>query len=411
MTSEIHQSEPHPGAVAPSNPAAIRLQIGGMTCAACAGRITKRLNQLDGVEATVNYATEQAVVHTTTPIDATMLIGEIRAIGYRAAPLPDPTRSDDDTRAEPSSGADDRGVPRHLLERLIGAAVLGIPVLALSMITAAQFDYWQWLTLTLAAPVVTWAAWPFHRAAALNARHGTATMDTLISVGTLAAFGWSVYALFRGGAGTVGMTMGFKLDLERGAGTGEIYLEVACAVIMFMLAGRTFEAHAKRRAGTALRALLELGAKDVAVIRDGVEHRIAIGQLAEGDRFVVRPGEKVATDGVVESGSSAIDASMLTGRVGPRRSRSRRPGHRCHSQRRRQTRRPRHQGRSRHRPRADHPARRRCPERQGADPTPRRSRRRRLRPDRDRHRVRDHRLLARARARRSRPRSPPASPC
>ncbi len=312
MTTQIHQTEPH--AVPPSSGTAspIRLQISGMTCAACAGRITKRLNGLDGVEAVVNYATEQAVVHTTTPIEAAALISEIEKIGYRATTFSDPAEQPTDTPAVPAGDKVER-VPRQLVERLIGAWVLGIPVLVLSMIEKVQFDYWQWLTLTLAAPVITWAAWPFHRAAALNARHGTATMDTLISVGTLAAFGWSVYALFRGGAGTVGMTMGFELDLERGAGTSEIYLEVACAVVMFMLAGRTFEAHAKRRAGAALRALLELGAKDVTVIRDGTEQRIDIGQLTVGDRFVVRPGEKIATDGVVDSGSSAVDASMLTG--------------------------------------------------------------------------------------------------
>ena len=291
------------------------LQITGMTCASCAGRITKRLNRLDGVEATVNYATEQATIHRSADVDVDTLIAEIAAIGYGAQPVGEP---DDPSDADQRAGrrAEER-VPRALMERLLGAAVLGIPVLVLSMVQPFQFDYWQWLTLTLAAPVITWAAWPFHRAAMLNARHGTATMDTLISVGTLAAFGWSIYALFRGGAGTVGMTMGFELDLERGAGRGEIYLEVACAVVLFMLAGRTFEAHAKRRSGAALRALLELGAKDVTVVRAGVEQRIRVDELTVGDRFVVRPGEKIATDGTVESGSSAVDASMLTGESVP----------------------------------------------------------------------------------------------
>ena len=298
-------------------PTPIALRIGGMTCASCAGRITTRLNRLDGVAATVNYATEIATVERDLDVEPEALIAEIEAIGYTAERIDDGSRSPDTSSTERSDAEHDSGVPRPLLERLLGAVVLGLPVLVLSMVEAVQFDYWQWLTLTLAAPVVVWAAWPFHRAAALNARHGTATMDTLISVGTLAAFGWSVYALFRGGAGTVGMTMGFELDLERGAGSGEIYLEVACAVIMFMLAGRTFEAHAKRRSGAALRALLELGAKDVTVIRQDIEERIGIDQLAVGDRFVVRPGEKIATDGVVESGSSAVDASMLTGESVP----------------------------------------------------------------------------------------------
>ena len=201
--------------------------------------------------------------------------------------------------------------------RLIGATVLGVPVLLLSMINTLQFTNWQWLTLALAGPVVLWAGWPFHRAAWMNLRHGAASMDTLISVGTLAAFGWSVYALFWGAAGTPGMKMGFTLTLERGAGRNELYLEVACAVIVFILAGRYFEARAKRSSGAALRALLDLGAKDVAVLRDGTEIRIPIAELAVGDRFVVRPGEKVATDGVIEEGSSAIDASLLTGEPVP----------------------------------------------------------------------------------------------
>ena len=204
-----------------------------------------------------------------------------------------------------------------LRNRLIVAAVLGIPVLLISMINTLQFTNWQWLTFTMAAPVVLWAAYPFHRAAWKNLRHGAATMDTLISVGTLAAFSWSVYALFWGEAGTPGMKMGFTLTLERGAGQSELYFEVACVVIVFILAGRYFEARAKRTSGAALRALLDLGAKDVAVLRDGDEVRIPIGELAVGDLFVVRPGEKVATDGIIEEGTSAIDASLLTGEPVP----------------------------------------------------------------------------------------------
>ena len=206
---------------------------------------------------------------------------------------------------------------RALRDRLIAAIVLGVPVLALSMINTLQFENWQWLTLAMAGPVVLWAGWPFHRAAWMNARHGAASMDTLISVGTLSAFGWSVYALFWGDAGTPGMKMGFTLTLERGAGRDELYLEVASAVIVFILAGRYFEGRAKRSSGAALRALLDMGAKDVAVLRDGAEIRIPIAELAVGERFVVRPGEKVATDGVVEDGSSAIDASLLTGEPVP----------------------------------------------------------------------------------------------
>src|SRR5690606_32364451 len=186
-----------------------------------------------------------------------------------------------------------------------------------AMIPALQFTHWQWASLALAAPVVVWAAWPFHRAAALNLRHGAATMDTLISIGTSAAFVWSLYALFLGTAGMPGMTHGFSWTFERGDGAANIYLEVAAGVTMFVLAGRYFEKRAKRRAGAALRALMELGAKDVAVIRDGVETRIPTSDLRVGDEFVVRPGEKIATDGEVVSGSSAVDRSMITGESVP----------------------------------------------------------------------------------------------
>ncbi|MEJ7722255.1 MAG: heavy metal translocating P-type ATPase [Ilumatobacteraceae bacterium] len=200
---------------------------------------------------------------------------------------------------------------------MLTSLLLTVPVVVLAMIPALQFDGWQWLSLTLAAPVVTWGAWPFHRAASLNLRHAAATMDTLISVGVLAAFGWSLYALFLGTAGEIGMTHGFSWTAERGAGDSQIYLEVAAGVTVFILAGRYFEARAKRRSGAALRALLELGAKDVAVMRDGAEVRIPIDQLVTGDRFVVRPGEKVATDGTVVEGTSAIDTSLLTGEPVP----------------------------------------------------------------------------------------------
>jgi Cu+-exporting ATPase len=292
----------------------VALVIGGMTCASCAARIGKRLNKLDGVEAGVNYATEQATITFTNHTSVEELIGEIEAIGYTAElpPVVDVT---------PDSGQHDDDIEddatRALRTRLIGSTLLTIPVLALSMITPLQFNSWQWLTFALAWPVVLWGAWPIHRAAWMNLRHGAATMDTLISVGTLAAFGWSVYALFWGTAGMPNMTMSFSFTIERGGGQGEIYLEVASAVTVFILAGRYFESRAKRRSGAALRALLDMGAKDVAVLRDGAEVRIPIGQLAVGDMFVVRPGEKIATDGIVEEGSSAIDASLLTGESVP----------------------------------------------------------------------------------------------
>ena len=296
------------------DPVTIDLEIGGMTCASCAARIAKRLNKLDGVDASVNYATEHATVVAGGQITPDRLIAEVESLGYTArlpAP-PGPPEAGDEERPD----AEDPEL-RTLRHRLTGSAVLALPVLALSMVPALQFTYWQWLAFALAGPVVTWGAWPFHRAAWLNLRHGAATMDTLISLGTLAAFGWSIYALFWGEAGMAGMTMHFSFAVERGAGQDEIYLEVAAAVTAFILAGRYFEARAKRRSGAALRALLDLGAKDVAVLRDGTEVRVPVTQLAVGDRFVVRPGEKVATDGVVEDGTSAVDASLLTGESVP----------------------------------------------------------------------------------------------
>jgi Cu+-exporting ATPase len=291
----------------------VTLDIGGMTCASCAARITKRLNKLDGVDASVNYATEQATVTLPDGLTVDEVVAQVEAIGYTAnvPAAAQPDTVDDDGAREPDPEL------TALRDRLVVAAVLGIPVLLVSMINTLQFTNWQWLTFTMASPVVLWAAYPFHRAAWKNLRHGAATMDTLISVGTLAAFSWSVYALFWGEAGIPGMKMGFTLGLERGAGQSELYFEVACVVVMFILAGRYFEARAKRTSGAALRALLNLGAKDVAILRDGHEVRIPIGELVVGDRFVVRPGEKVATDGTIEEGTSAIDASLLTGEPVP----------------------------------------------------------------------------------------------
>ncbi|MEU6684621.1 heavy metal translocating P-type ATPase [Streptomyces sp. NPDC046832] len=290
--------------------AEVELAIGGMTCASCAARIEKKLNRMDGVSATVNYATEKAKVSYSDGVSVGDLIATVEATGYTAQE-PTPAAERDDTSEETDE-------LRPLRERLVTAVVLAVPVVAMAMIPALQFEYWQWLSLTLAAPVVTYAAWPFHKAAFTNARHGAATMDTLISVGTSAAFLWSLWALFLGTAGTPGMTHPFELTIERTDGAGNIYLEAAAGVTAFILAGRYFEARAKRTAGAALRALLELGAKDVTVLRaDGREQTVPVTELTVGDRFLVRPGEKIATDGTVDEGSSAVDASMLTGESVP----------------------------------------------------------------------------------------------
>ncbi|KPM55313.1 carbonate dehydratase [Frankia sp. R43] len=361
----------------------VDLVIGGMTCASCAARVERRLNKIEGVTATVNYATEIAKVSFPAALPAERLVAQVEAAGYAAAlppvpvqpppPPPVPPQADAgstpgsvppelvaaepgpaegaaDAGAVPDAGgtaaaggaADTGGAPavggngappapsavqlrdsaaearvRALRERLIVVGALTVPVVALAMIPALQFDYWQWLSLTLAAPVVLWGAWPFHRAAWTNLRHGTTTMDTLVSMGTLAAFGWSLYALFVGDAGEPGMTHGFSVTVTHGGGGGNIYLEVASGVTAFILTGRYLEARAKRAAGSALRALLTLGARDVAVLRDGRESRVGIDQLRAGDLFVVRPGEKIATDGNVVEGTSAVDASMLTGESVP----------------------------------------------------------------------------------------------
>ncbi|WP_331716151.1 heavy metal translocating P-type ATPase [Pseudoclavibacter sp. 13-3] len=299
---------------APTGRDSIELAIGGMTCASCAARIEKRLNRLDGVDATVNFATEKARVHAPEGYDPAQLIDVVEQTGYTAA-LPAPPEP---TTAS-AAGADshDDAELLALRNRLIGSVVLSVPVIAMAMIPALQFTNWQWLSLTLAAPVVVWAAWPFHRAAWINLRHGAATMDTLISLGTLSALIWSLYALFFGMAGLPGMHHTFELTIAPSEGSDNIYLEVAAGVTMFVLAGRFFEMRSKRQASAALRALLELGAKDVAVLRDGREQRIPVAELAVGDEFVVRPGEKIATDGRVVSGSSAVDASMLTGESVP----------------------------------------------------------------------------------------------
>ncbi|MFD0399644.1 heavy metal translocating P-type ATPase [Kitasatospora sp. NPDC127121] len=292
----------------------VELSIGGMTCASCAARIEKKLNRMDGVSASVNYATEKAKVAFPAGVDVADLIATVEATGYSAA-LPKPPAAEGPTGQAGQAEPVDELAP--LRQRLVTAVALAVPVIAMAMVPALQFDNWQWLSLVLASPMVTYAAWPFHRAAWTNLKHGAATMDTLVSLGTGAAFLWSLWALFLGDAGMPGMRHGFELTIARSDGPSNIYLEAAAGVTAFILAGRYFEARSKRTAGAALRALLELGAKDVTVLRGGAEVRIPVGGLAVGDRFVVRPGEKIATDGVVVEGASAVDASMLTGESVP----------------------------------------------------------------------------------------------
>ncbi|MEE1739388.1 heavy metal translocating P-type ATPase, partial [Streptomyces sp. BE147] len=325
--------------------------IGGMTCASCAARVEKKLNRMDGVTATVNYATEKARVTFGGETALADLIATVEKTGYTARPTavsggtePAPaaeTGVEAGAEAGASGGTDETDAAvgtdavrdadaaedardaalASLRQRLVVSAALALPVILLAMIPALQFDNWQWLSLTLAAPVVIWGGLPFHRATWTNLRHGAATMDTLVSIGTLAAFGWSLWALFFGQAGMPGMRHGFDFTVSRATGSADassaIYLEVAAGVITFILLGRYLEARSKRKAGSALRALMHLGAKDVAVLRNGREVRVPVGALAAGDRFVVRPGEKIATDGTVVEGASAVDASMLTGESVP----------------------------------------------------------------------------------------------
>ena len=281
----------------------VELDIDGMTCASCAARIEKKLNKLEGVTASVNYATEKARVLTDAPVPVTELIAVVEQAGYHAT-LPDPAKPEVDHAAALST-------------RLIVSVVLSVPVIALAMVSAWQFPGWQWVSLALTLPVYLWCGYPFHRSALDNARHGATTMDTLISLGTTAAFGWSLYALFYGHAGMIGYTHPFELTLARGAGEGSIYLEAVVGIITFLLLGRWFEARSKQRAGEAVRALLQLGATDASLLRGGVESRVPVDFLQPGDEFVVRPGEQIATDGQVIEGSSAVDASMVTGESVP----------------------------------------------------------------------------------------------
>ncbi|MFF8425850.1 heavy metal translocating P-type ATPase [Streptomyces sp. NPDC016566] len=290
----------------------VELLIGGMTCASCAARVEKKLNRMDGVSATVNYATEKAKVSYAEGVQVSDLIATVVKTGYTAE---EPAPPEPEPEVREAAGRDPELTA--LRRRLLVSVLLAAPVVLLAMIPALQFDNWQWLSLTLAAPVVVWGGLPFHRAAWTNARHGAATMDTLVSVGTLAAFGWSLWALFFGDAGMTGMHDEFRLTVSRMDAASTIYLEVAAGVVALILLGRYLEARSKRRAGAALKALMELGAKDVAVLRDGREVRVPVASLAVGDRFVVRPGEKIATDGRVVQGLSAVDAAMLTGESVP----------------------------------------------------------------------------------------------
>ena len=285
----------------------VDLDIGGMTCTSCAMSIEKKLNKLPGVIATVNYATEKAHVVLPEGVSIDRAIETVAETGYTASLPVDNVAG---------AAADEDSELRSLRQRLIICTILTIPVVLMAMVPALQFDYWQWISLVLATPVVTWGAWPFHRATWANLRHGAVTMDTLISLGVIAAYVWSLYALFFGGAGMVGMTMEFAW-LPSESGNVEIYFEVASAVTVFILLGRYLEVRAKARSGAALKALLTLGAKDVAVLRNGTETRILVTELAVGDSFIVRPGEKIATDGVVVEGESAVDNSLLTGEPVP----------------------------------------------------------------------------------------------
>ncbi|OII40419.1 copper-translocating P-type ATPase [Curtobacterium sp. MMLR14_014] len=280
----------------------VELTIEGMTCASCANRIERKLNKLPGVTASVNYATESASVTLPADLAVDDAIRTVEAAGY-GAHLPEPAGADTDELAP-------------LRRRLIVSTVLAVPVVALSMIPVLQFPGWQWAVLVLALPVAVWGAWPFHRAAAINARHGAATMDTLVSVGVAAATVWSVWALVFGGAGHIGMRMAFSWFPHPGAAP-EPYFEVAAAVTVFLLAGRYFEARAKDRSGAALQALLALGAPTARVLRDGAETEVPTAALQVGDRFVVRPGERIATDGTITDGTSAIDTSVMTGEAVP----------------------------------------------------------------------------------------------
>ncbi|MFF7689626.1 heavy metal translocating P-type ATPase [Streptomyces syringium] len=313
-----------PAGPAPAACETTELIVGGMTCAACVGRVEKKLGRLEGVSASVNLATGKARVSHPTAVTPAELVAVVEGLGFTAR-LPQPpapregTPAGSEPETDPEADASDRA-EASARNRLLITALLSVPVLVLSMAPALQFRNWQWLCFALATPVAVWGAWPFHDKALRGLRHAAATMDTLVSLGVLASYSWSTYALFLGGAGEPGMRMPFTL-LPSGSGmngTADVYLEAVVAVPLFVLAGRTLEARARRGTGSALRALASLAAKDV-VVRgaDGAERRVPITELRVGDRFVVRPGERVATDGVVVTGSSALDLSLVTGESAP----------------------------------------------------------------------------------------------
>ena len=291
----------------------IEVQVGGMTCASCAARVERTLNRLPGVQAEVNFATDSARVIAEPEISVDEVIAAIEGAGYTAELARGAVVGAEEEEAT------DETTPEveALRQRLIACVVLTVPVVLLAMIPALQFRNWQWLSLVLAAPVATWGAWPFTRAAWLNLRHRAVTMDTLVSLGVGAAFAWSVVALFFGQAGEPGMRMGFELVPSPDTAGSHLYLEVAAAVTVLILLGRYLEARAKARSGAALRALFRMGAREASVLSEGVEVRRPIEELRVGDLFVVRPGEKVATDGIVVEGESAVDASMITGESVP----------------------------------------------------------------------------------------------
>ncbi|WP_228974029.1 cation-translocating P-type ATPase [Streptomyces sp. DH12] len=296
------------------------LVIGGMTCGACVARVEKGLAKLEGVVASVNLATHTARVTHPPTYTVPDLVAAVERSGFTAEP-PAPPKSEDESEAGRQERRDQEAAAEDAEQRrrLIVTAFLAVPVLALSMIPALQFSNWQWLCFALAAPVAFWSTWPCHVKAVRGLQHGASTMDTLVSLGTVAAFSWSTYALFFGGAGQPGMTMPFTLLPSASAGVAHIYLEAAVAVPLFVLTGRYLEARAKRGTGAALRSLAELAAKEVSVRcqKSGRERRVPIDQLRVGQVFVVRPGEKVATDGVVVEGSSALDLSLVTGESDP----------------------------------------------------------------------------------------------
>ena len=277
----------------------VELAITGMTCSTCASRIERKLNRVPGVHATVNYATESAHIDLDIDIPVADLVRVVEQTGYTAALVSDHDSDEADVDA--------------LRRRFLVSLALALPVVAVSMVPMLQFPGWQWVALALTTAIVGWGAWPFHRAAAINARHAAATMDTLVSMGVLAAYLWSVWAILFGGAGVIGYTMSHGFGNHSATGTPDIYLEVAAAVPVFLLAGRWFEARAKRRSTAALRALAALAAPDAALLVDGVETRVPVADVRVGDLFIVRPGERIATDGVVEDGASAVDTSLLTG--------------------------------------------------------------------------------------------------